>query len=143
VTRLVRLLLGALGVGAAAYGAVQLLDLGTDNLRAVATWLVGGVLLHDAVLAPLTIAAWYAASRTLGPRLSAPLVVGAVVLGSVTLVGVPVLGRHLARPYNPTLLDRPYLLGWGVLAALTCAGVLLAELRRWRRRGDRGSSARR
>ena len=41
-----------------------------------------------------------------------------MILVPVTLVGVPELGRFGARADNPTLLDRPYWLGWSVLVTL-------------------------
>jgi len=139
----IRAALGALGLGAAAYGAVELLDLGLDNLRATVTWLVGGVLVHDAVLAPLTIAAWFVVSRLTGRRLPGAVVVGAVVLGTLTIVAVPMVGRFGARPDNPTLLDRNYVLGWAMLATLTVVAVAMAVVGSRRGRGgDRGPGAR-
>ena len=129
MARALRLLIGGLGLGAAGYGLVQLLDLGTANLRASGSWLIGGVLLHDGVLAPITLLVWFVVTRVLSIRLPAAVVVGAVVLGSLTLVAVPVLGRHHARPDNLTLLDRPYLLGWFVVAGLTLLAVTVAVLR--------------
>ncbi|MFL6079904.1 MAG: hypothetical protein ACJ714_08255 [Ornithinibacter sp.] len=118
-----RLAIGALGVGVAAYGLVALLDLGLDNLRAAMTWLVGGVLLHDGLLAPVTIAGCFVVARLWRGSLPAPVVVGAVVLGTVTVVAIPVLGRFGARADNPTLLDRNYVLGWLVLVTLTVLAV--------------------
>jgi hypothetical protein len=64
------------------------------------------------------------------------------------VVAVPVLGRFGARPDNPTLLDRPYVLGWLVLAALTLLGAagavavrgrLAGSARRTTKGGDDGS----
>jgi hypothetical protein len=141
-----RIVLGGLGVAAAAYGTVTLLGLGLDNLRAASVWIVGGVLVHDAVLAPATVAVAAAAARLSGDRrLPGPLVVGSVLLGSVTVVAVPVLGRFGARTDNPTLLDRNYVLGWLALATLVAAGVAIAMIRQRRgtpaRGGDRGEGA--
>ena len=118
--RLVRLLLGALGLAAGAYGAMLLLDLGGANLRSTLVWVVGGVVVHDAVLAPLTIALG-AGLVWLGRRgvRTGPLVVGGVVLGTVTVAAIPVLGRFGARADNATLLDRDYLVGWFVFAGAT------------------------
>ena len=142
-----RIAIGLLGVAAAAYGAVELLDLGIDNLRAALVWLVVGVLAHDAVLAPLTLAAWFVVLRLWGRATPAPVVTGALVLGTVTVVAIPVLGRFGARPDNPTLLDRNYVLGWLVLATLTviAVGTAVALSRaggaRTGRGGDRGQGA--
>jgi hypothetical protein len=138
----IRGVLGALGLAAAAYGAVHLLDLGLDNLRATVTWLVAGVLLHDALVAPLTIAVWWLVSRTTGRRAPGAVVVGAVVLGTVTIVAIPVLGRFGARPDNTTLLDRNYVLGWSMLVTLTVVVVVSSLIGSRRRRGgDRGPGA--
>jgi len=134
-----RIALGLLGLAGAAYGAVTLLDLGLDNLAATVTWLVGGVLVHDALFAPLTIALWFVVSQLSGRRLPAAVVVGAVVLGTVTVVAVPVLGRFGARADNSTLLDRNYVLGWAMLATLTVLVVAAAVAASRRGRGgDRG-----
>jgi len=137
-TTAVRAALGAAGIGAAAYGGYQLLDLGLDNLRATVTWLVAGVLLHDALLAPVTLAAWYVVTRT-RRRLPGQLVSAAVVLGTVTVVAIPVLGRFGERADNPSLLDRNYLLGWLVVATLTVVvGGVAAAASRAGRGDDRG-----
>jgi hypothetical protein len=140
--RTIQAALAALGVAAVAYGAVQVLDLGPDNLRATVTWLVGGVLAHDAVLAPLTIAVWVVVSRLARRPLPGAVVVGAVVLGTVTIAAIPVLGGFGARPDNPTLLDRNYVLGWAMLATLTVVTVAAAVVASRRGRGgDRGPGA--
>jgi len=136
----VRILLGALGVAGGAFGAVLLLDLGLANLVAAGTWLVGGVLVHDAVLAPLTLAVGVGAVRLLRRQVPAAIVVGATVLATVTVVAIPVLGRFGAREDNRTLLDRNYLLGWLVLATLTVVAVAIAMVRS-DRGGGRGPRA--
>jgi len=133
VTTTARLLVGALGLATTAYGLVLLVDRGPENLRAAAVWLVVGVLLHDGVLAPLTIVVCAVGGRLLPARLRPPAAGGLLVLGSVTLLAVPVLGRFGARPDNTTLLDRDYTTGWWVVAALTVVTVLAMALRPPRR----------
>jgi hypothetical protein len=126
--------IGAVGVVVGLFGGWLLLtrqDL--DQLGSAATWLVVGVILHDAVLAVVTLALAAIAVRLLPREARAPAVVGFVVLGSVTLLAVPVLGRFGARPDNATLLDRAYVTGWLVLAALTLLAVVVATLVRRRR----------
>jgi hypothetical protein len=133
VTLVLRVLLGAGGLAATVYGLSMLDDRGPDDLRAAVTWLVAGVLLHDAVLAPLTIVVCAVGAAVIPTRLRAPVTGAFLVLGSVTLVAVPVLGRFGARSDNPTLLDRHYVAGWLAMAALTLVTVL--ALARRRRRG--------
>jgi hypothetical protein len=121
------------GTAAAAVGTWELLRSGLSNIVATVWWLAGGVVAHDALLAPVTLLVVFAASRRLPEWLRAPAAVGFVVLGSVTVVAIPVLGRFGARSDNPTLLDRNYLLGWLVVAAVVTVGVgLAARLRRSR-----------
>jgi hypothetical protein len=135
MARAIRVLVLAAGLAAAAYGGILLLDQGGRNLVATLRWLIGGVVLHDGVLAPLTILVAVVTARLLRGRLPAAVVVGAIVLGSVTVVAVPVLGRFGARADNPTLLDRHYLLGWLVFAILTVIATTLAALAGRRRQG--------
>lgn len=136
-----RVTLGVVGVAAAAYGVVRLLDLGWSNTRATLVWLVGGVVLHDAVFAPVVLAVALLAVRVAPRERLAPLVVGLVVLVPVTLLAVPELGRFGARADRPTLLDRNYWAGWWVMVALVIAAVGIGALVRSRRtpvqeRGD-------
>ncbi|MDN4174168.1 hypothetical protein QWY28_14490 [Nocardioides sp. SOB77] len=124
--------LGALGVGLTAYGAWLLVSREADLLDAAA-WLVGGAVLHDAVLVPAVLLLGLVASRWLPWPARAPAAVGLVVLGSVTLLAVPVLGRFGAREDNPTLLDRDYTAGWLVLAGLVAVAVVVGTIVRTRR----------
>ena len=128
-----RWVLGAAGVLLVLYGGWLLVSR-EDDLLGVAVWLAAGVLLHDAVLAGVTIVLGALAVRLAPEPARAPLVVGLVVLGTTTLLAVPVLGRFGARADNPTLLDRDYTAGWLVLAALTAVAVVVAALVRSRRR---------
>ena len=119
-----RLLIGVLGLGAAAYGLVLLVRNGLDDMVAAGIWLAAGIVLHDFVLVPLTLGACWLAMRVVPSGRRAPLAVGLLVLGSLTILAIPVLGRFGARPDNPTLLDRDYTAGWLVVAGLTLAAVL-------------------
>ncbi|MEJ7741096.1 MAG: hypothetical protein WKF73_00275 [Nocardioidaceae bacterium] len=121
-------LLFVLGLAGLAWGAKQFLGLGLDNITTTAVWLVGGVLAHDGVLAPLVVVLALIAIRLLPVWLRGPLAAGLVVLGSVTLLAIPVLGRFGARTDNPTLLDRNYVGGWLVLVAITVTCVAVAGL---------------
>lgn len=126
-TARVRGLLGALGVVAGLYGAWLVLSRqdGFARIADVGVWLVGGALLHDAVIAPVVLLlAWL--SRGLPRAWRRAVLVGFVVLGSVTLLAVPVLGRFGARSDNPTLLDRSYGWGWLGLALLVVVLVVVA-----------------
>lgn len=137
--------LGLVGGVLGMYGAWLLLSR-EDDLVAVASWFVAGVLLHDGVVAVLTVALGALAVRLVPAPARAPLAVGFVVLGSVTLLAVPVLGRFGASEANPTVLDRDYTAGWLLLAGATALAVAAATLVRSRTHaegGARGASPRR
>ncbi|MFC4786251.1 hypothetical protein ACT8ZV_17370 [Nocardioides sp. MAHUQ-72] len=139
-----RLVTGAVGVLLGAYGAWLLLSR-QDASRIVdaATWLAAGVVLHDVVLAPLVVALAAIGARALPWAARGPATVALVVLGSVTLLAVPVLGRFGARADNPTLLDRPYVAGWLVLATLVVVAAAVATVVRARRAAAGPSRGRR
>jgi hypothetical protein len=132
-----RWVLGLVGVAGGLYGAWLLFSRQSgDQLVSAGTWLVGGVVLHDVVLAPLVLVAVAVAGR-LAPRpVRAPAAVLLVVLGSVTLLAVPVLGAFGRRDDNPSLLDRDYWSGWFVLVSVLVVLVAVGSLVQRRRRGD-------
>jgi hypothetical protein len=113
-----RLLLASASVPAGAYALWLLVQSAMDQWLALLTWLLGGVILHDLVLAPMVLAVGVAARRLPG-YVRAPAAAALVVWGSVTVLAVPVLGRFGARDDNPTLLDRPYFVTWLVGCAVT------------------------
>ena len=131
-----RLALGAVGVLMGLFGALRFLQRDLGQIVDSVLWLAGGVVVHDAILAPLTLAVVVLAGRVLPagarPRVAAAL----VVVVTVTVVAIPVLGRFGARPDNVTLLDRDYLVGWLAVVALvlltTLVVVPLASRRRRR-----------
>jgi hypothetical protein len=130
-----RLVIGAVGVAMGAFGALRFLQLDLPDIVDAVLWLVGGVVVHDAVLAPLTIGLTYLATRVVPVWARSRVAVALVVLATVTLTAVPVLGRMGERADNPTLLDRNYVVGWLVLVVLVlvvtaASGPVAARLRR-------------
>ncbi|HWJ10637.1 MAG TPA: hypothetical protein VNS46_14765 [Nocardioides sp.] len=132
---------GLLGVAVAVYGGVLLVSRQEpEQWRDALLWLAGGVLVHDGVLVPVTLLAGLAAARWLPAPYRRPAAVALVVVGPLTLLAVPVLGRFGARPDDPTLLDRPYLVSWAVLVVAVALAVALtgrAVGSRHRRTDDR------
>lgn len=131
--RAARLGLGSLGVAVTAYGLFLLLGLGTEQLAGVLVWVVGGVVAHDGVIAPLVLVLGVLVAVRAPSSWRTPLLWALVVLGPLTLVAVPVLGRFGAKADNPTLLDRPYWLGYAVIVAVVLA---FAAMSARRHRGD-------
>lgn len=121
-----RLVLGVLGVAMAAFGALRFLQLDVPDIVDAVLWLAGGVIVHDAIIAPLTIGLTVLASRVVSTKARARVTVGLIVLATVTLTAIPVLGRFGEKPDNPTILDRNYAVGWLVFALVVLVGTLVA-----------------
>lgn len=133
-----RLILGAIGVLVMAYGAWRIL--GTARLtrpRTLAVWLVAAVVLHDGVLAPLTMTAGYILGRIFRPRARRYVVGGLVTAAMVTAVAIPLIHRRGTQPTSTTLEVQDYtthlVVILGVIAAVTTIGYL-ARLARDRQR---------
>ena len=124
--RLVRLALGSVGVLVGVYGAYLFLSRQTQSRQLVsaAKYLVGGVVLNDLLIALVVLTLGFLVVRVLPPLVRAPVVVGGVVLGSITLLAIPVLLAKGRKPDNPTLLDRDFVGGWWVFAAVVVVSVV-------------------
>lgn len=116
------------GIALLAVGAGKLATTSGDvaTAAAVVAWLVGGVLIHDLVVAPLALALAAGGRRWLPPSWQRGAIVMLVIVGSMSVWALPVLTGLGARPDNPTLLDRNYAAGWLIVAALALvASVVL------------------
>jgi hypothetical protein len=131
--RVTRGLLGATGIGLVLVGLWHLLGTSFPDLLDIGLWLAGGVVLHDAVIAPLVVLAAVVVLPRLPSWSRAPVVVGFVVLLSVTLLAIPAIGRFGARDDVPSLLNRPYGALWLGFAALVVVTVVVAASLRRRR----------
>jgi hypothetical protein len=120
-----RIVTGALGLALMAVGAALLLTGG--QLKDVALWLAGAIVLHDGIIAPLVLGV----GLLLAAVPARGMVRGAlVVAGCLTMIALPPLLRPGA-PTNPSALPLDYLRNWLlVLAAVAVVtGVVLAV--RW------------
>ena len=128
-----RLAVGALGIAAGLYGVWSLREVDWSDWASLLAYLVGGVVAHDLLLAPIVVGIGVLAARLAPDSWRAPMVVGLVVWGGLTIMAIPVLGRFGALAANPTLLDRPYLTSWLVGTALVVVAVVVAGALRARR----------
>ena len=146
-TRVIRAVLGALGVGVGLWGLRLLLQsLSVDALVRLPLWLGGAVLVDDFLLTPLAIGAGWLLSRwSIGPdqhRLMTVVRTTLVYVGLTTLVATPLLLRQ-GKGANPTVLPRDYLRDWLLLEATIVLGgvlVLVVQRRRLTFRRSRASS---
>jgi hypothetical protein len=132
VTSWRRAIVVAAGLGALGYGGWELLGGGrATNPASSVPWLVGVLVVHDGVLAPLTVLVGAGLVRflPLPARARQVLAVGLFTAACLVLVALPVLGTPGVAD-NPTATPRDYPRGLVVslaaVALLTSAAVVAA-----------------
>jgi hypothetical protein len=132
--RLVRIGLGALGAGIAAYGILGLpTQLGVAQLVGLLTWMAVAVLLHDGVVVPLSTLAGAGLTRV-GSRLrpvSAAVLRGALMTGAVVTIVAGVLFKAQSEARNTSVLEADYAANlawfWAVLALVAVVVIYGVE----------------
>jgi hypothetical protein len=133
-----RLALGALGVVTLGYAAVSLLR-DTDHSKPVEllTWLIGAVIVHDAVIAPATLAAAWVIGRFVPRRARAFVQSGLAIAAVSALFALPLIYRQGRSSAGSALLEQDYTLNLliivaviGVVSALCYAGRVVRDRRR-------------
>ena len=126
--RLVRGLLLLTGVGFGLWGVWLMRDFTSEQLISLGTWLVGGVILHDAIIAPVTVLLGVVAARLLPGRTRAVAAITFLVWATLTAAFFNVLSGQGGKPDNDTVLHRPYGLSWLILTiAVVIAAVSVAR----------------
>lgn len=124
--RILRAILLLTGVGFALWGVWQMRDFTHEQLASMGTWLAGGVILHDAVIAPVTVVLGVGAARALPGRLRAMAAMAFLVWATLTVAFFNVLSGQGGRPDNDTILHRPYVLSWLVLTVAIAVVALIS-----------------
>ncbi len=122
------------GVAMVAYGISLLWDVKTADQVSLLIWLAGGVIVHDALLAPVYSMFGHAGKKLLPSTLWAPILVASAATLILLVLALPViLPRPTAQvPQNPTILDRSYGLGLTVVLVVIWALAALVALRNHR-----------
>jgi hypothetical protein len=131
-----RVALGAFGVWVASIGLRALLRGHPFAANApVGRWLIGGVLAHDAVIAPTVFVLGAVTVRLAGPRLRQALAAILLIGGSVVIVGLPDVLRK-GHNANPTVTPLDYTRNLIIVLLAVVGGVLLTTVASalWRRR---------
>jgi hypothetical protein len=129
-----RWVVGVIGIGLIGWGAVELLPVLADSPVSLIGWLVGGPVVHDALLAPLVGVGGAVIARVLPKPWRTPVGAGLVLTGILVALSIPYLWRAFSGPVTPGLHDRPYLAGLLVALAVVWAAVVVAGLVSSRRR---------
>jgi hypothetical protein len=86
---------------------------------------LAGVVLHDLVFAPLSVALGFAGRRLVPQKWWGPVVVAALCSVVLVMLAVPVFDKPGMRPDNLTVLDRNYRAGLWISLAIVWACVPL------------------
>ena len=120
-----RIALIAAGTLLLAFGAFRLLtQLDHSDLFALAAWMIVAVLLHDGVIAPLTVGAGLLLTHV--PDRARRYVQGGLIVSALLIVvGVPLIFRRGTQPAQKAILLRNYAGNLAILLGLTVGVTLL------------------
>ena len=126
----IRLVIGAVGVLVALFGLARLVSQTPgSHLLVLAVWLVGALVLHDAVLSPMIISIGAVLRRV--PARARSYVQGALVAGGiVTIIAIPLMYRAGSQPDVKAILDQNFPANLTVLLALITATAVMSYLLR-------------
>lgn len=112
------------------FGAFRLVtQLDPGDLFVLALWLAAAVLLHDWVIAPITVGTGVALTRV--PPRARRYLQGALLVGAlITIVAIPLIWRQGTQPESKAILLRDYTANLTLLLGITAAvAVVLYALR--------------
>lgn len=120
-----RVFLVALGLALGAYGVVLVAENSTEVIIRIVVWALIGVLLHDAVFAPVCVALGFAGRRLLPHKWWTPVLVAALLTVVLVLLAIPVYAKPGLHLDNLTVLDRDYESGFWIALAVVWGSALL------------------
>ncbi|MEO6604403.1 MAG: hypothetical protein ABIN55_02195 [Aeromicrobium sp.] len=136
----IRGLLILAGVGFGIWGIWLMRDFTREQLTSEAFWLAGGVVLHDAILAPVVVAIGFVASKVLPGHFRSSTATAFLIWGTLTIAFLPVLSGQGGKPGNDTVLGKPYVLSWIVMTLLLVGFAVGGSLLRRRNKVTAASS---
>ncbi len=119
----VRVILMGVGLVIGGYGAVLVWENPPVIIMRIVVWAAVGVVLHDAVFAPVCVALGFAGRRLIPGTWWPPIAVAAFISVVLVFLAIPVYGKPGMRPDNMTVLDRNYPLGLRISLATVWACV--------------------
>jgi hypothetical protein len=120
-----RVILIVLGLAVGVYGAVLVWENPPVIIVRILVWALVGVILHDAVFAPVCVVLGFAGRRLIPGRWWPPIAVAALCSVVLVFLAIPVYGKPGMRPDNMTVLDRNYPMGLWISLAIIWACVPL------------------
>lgn len=130
IARIILLVVGLAGLDLGA--VVMLTEVRPAQIVGVGIWILGAIVLHDAVLAPALLGIdvlMRRAGRRVRPAVVVIVQVGVVVGAIMSLIVLPEIYAKVLGPKNDTVLPLDYGLNlalfWGVTALLTAVACVV------------------
>lgn len=121
------------GVLMALWGLWLMRDFHTGQLRSAGVWVLGGIVLHDGILAPLVVLYAFIHFKAIPRYARKPATIGLILWGTISVAVFNVLIGKGGKPDNHTVLNRPYVTTWlvmtVVLALLVGADIIRRRTR--------------
>ncbi|MGN6609366.1 MAG: hypothetical protein ACTHMS_20440 [Jatrophihabitans sp.] len=121
-----RVLLAVAGGGLAVYGVIRLLaDVTASQPLWLLVWLAGALIVHDGVIAPLTLGLGGLLARVLPTRGLRSVQFALVWIGLMAAVALPLIVRRGSQPAVKALDDQDYLANLALLAVVATGVAIL------------------
>ena len=120
-----RIALGVAGGLLLTFGLFRLVtELDTGDLFVLGVWLAAAVVLHDGLVAPITVGTGVALTRV--PPRARRYLQGALLVGAlITIIAVPLIWRQGTQPESKAILLRDYTANLTLLLGMTAAVALV------------------
>jgi hypothetical protein len=120
-----RIALGVAGGLLLTFGSFRLVtELDASDLLALVVWLIAAVVLHDGLIAPITVGTGVALTRV-PPRARRYLQGGLIAGALITVIAIPLIMRRGTQPESKAILLRDYAANLSLLLGLTVAVALV------------------
>ena len=120
-----RIALGVAGGLLLTFGVFRLVTkLDPGDLLALLVWLLLAVVLHDCLIAPITVGTGVALTSV--PPRARRYLQGALLVGALlTIIAIPLIGRQDTQPESKAILLRDYAANLSLLLGMTAAVALV------------------
>lgn len=120
-----RIALGVAGGLMLTFGLFRLVtELDPGDLFVLGLWLAAAVVLHDGLVAPITVGTGVALTRV--PPRARRYLQGALLVGAlITIVAIPLIWRQGTQPESKAILLRDYAANLTLLLGMTAAVALV------------------
>lgn len=122
-----RMLLSVAGIALAAFGAVSLVStVPFGALAILVVWMIGAVVVHDGIIAPVTVLIGWTIGRFIPPRARRYVQTLLIAGGLVTIIAIPLILRRNTQPASKAILQQNYAGNLTLLLGLLAAVSLVA-----------------